>query len=102
MTREGLALEFALEDSLDRITYKHTHYDRRLRQAVEDARRQGYPVLSRSSAPGGYRLAASMEEVEAFLHELDSRIESLAVTRAQLLKNAVRHLHLRQLELLPR
>ena len=35
-----------------------------------------------------------------FLVELDSRIESLAVTRAQLLKNASRHLHPRQLALL--
>ena len=33
--------------------------DRRMRAEIELARRDGWPILSQSAAPGGYRLAVS-------------------------------------------
>ena len=52
--------------------------DRKLRKQIELLRRAGVPVLSTSGHHAGYRLASSVEEIDAFCKaELLSRIESL-------------------------
>lgn len=50
--------------------------DRKIREAIEDLRNNGVPVVSSSGAPG-YRLDASPEAVGAMVAEWQSRVNNL-------------------------
>ena len=74
--------------------------DRRMRAEIELARRDGWPILSQSAAPGGYRLAVSYEDALPLLDSYTRRALSLLQTRSQLRFHMARHLHPVQLPLM--
>ncbi len=52
---------------------------RKVTQAVQDARRRGVPILS-SSHPGGYFIAATLDEKRRFERSLRHRANETAIT----------------------
>lgn len=52
--------------------------DRVVRDAIEDLRRAGFPILARSKAPGGYRLTDDPDEIEELIaRELTPRADAM-------------------------
>ena len=74
--------------------------DRRMRSAIESARRDGWPILSRSVAPGGYRLAVSHEDAQPLLDAYERRALHMLQTRSQLIFHMARHIHPVQMPLI--
>ena len=54
-------------------------HSRKIRQAVQDARRRGVPVLS-TSCPGGYFIAATEAEKQRFILSMTHRLRETAET----------------------
>lgn len=54
----------------------NSSHDRKIREAIEELRNCGVPVVSSSGAPG-YRLDASPEAVSAMVAEWQSRVNNL-------------------------
>jgi hypothetical protein len=59
--------------------------DRQTRDAIADLQEAGFPVLSDSS-DGGYWLASTSREADAYLNEIDSRIKRLSAKRKGIIK----------------
>ena len=70
--------------------------DRPMRAAIEWARRDGWPILSRSKAPGGYRLAVSYEDAQPLAEAYKQRAMSMLFTYSRLKRHMAKRLHPRQ------
>jgi hypothetical protein len=55
----------------------NNRYDRQVRQAIENLRMRGYPIIS-SSAGKGYSIISDRDENEKMIGEMESRREALA------------------------
>ena len=74
--------------------------DRKMRSVIEWARREGWPILSQSVAPGGYRLANSYEDAQPLVDAYTRRALHMLQTQARLKFHMDRHLHPRQMPLI--
>ena len=70
--------------------------DRKMRRAIEWARRDGWPILSRSASPGGYRLAVSFEDAQPLLDAYTRRAKAMLATHSRLTFHMAKRLHPRQ------
>jgi biotin operon repressor len=71
--------------------------DRQMRMAIEELRQHGYPVLNRTKAPGGYRLAVSVEDAAPLLGGYHRRAMTLLYTYSRLRVHMASRLHPRQM-----
>ena len=80
---------------IDRVLLSHVTGidDRRMRSAIEWARRDGWPILSQSVAPGGYRLAVSHEDAAPLAEAYHRRAMSMLLTQARLKHHMGKRLH---------
>ena len=62
--------------------------DRQIRQAIDDLQEMGYPILS-DSGTGGYWMASSYKERQAYIAEIESRANKL-MSKARKLRSATR------------
>ena len=61
-----------------RQKYKPSRYDRSVRLAINQLRKQGYPICSTGGPNGGYFIAANREELEEYLQlEIHARAMDL-------------------------
>jgi len=67
-------------DELVMLTHRG---DREIRQTIQNLRKRGVPIISRSRGGGGYKLANNLLEARPFIDENRSRINELqSVNRA--------------------
>ena len=75
------------------LSYLAGMEDRTMRSTIEWARRDGWPILSRPTAPGGYRLAVSYEDALPLADAYKRRAMSMLLTQARLNFHMGKRLH---------